>query len=1308
MTHHDEPVVRLDPLHRISGPRTTWTRVNMAEAVPGVQTPLSWSFTDDSLDFMMREGYRLLGVIPGLEVPPATDVDNRLVTICYGRSALNVDLFREIADATPWTSSEAFNEYYFGMPRTGEKRKKRRRRYPIVLARSLPVGLSIHRQIERNFHDTRRWWAAHVTASARSDVEGAAARLREAHDHFIRVGSAHSAAAQIAGAICNLLTKLCTRAGRPDLIMTLLGGHGSVEVETMHDLWQVAREGLPIEPFTLRHGFQGPLMGELSSPSWRQDVAPIERLLEAYAEMPDEMNPRAIERRRVAERESAEQALRSALGPALRAVARIVCAGLHVYIPCREFGKASMMMAFDAARAAAHTLGGDLAARGLIDEVEDVFYLTMPELLESLPAEAKAVIAQRRLQRARYENLELPEAWVGEPAAQEKRVDISRSVPSGIGVSPGVVRGRARVIKDIRRDAHVQPGEILVCETTDPSWAAYFLVAGGVVTELGGAMSHGAIVSREIGIPCVVNTKTGTSVLRTGDLLEIDGTTGRLEVLESHADDASGQRDDRHFEDRTATLARIVDFDAQVEIAPRTRALELGGKGANLAEMASVLGLRVPAGFTITTTACREMLEGGAPSMLRPQIERAVQRIEQKSGQRFGDEGTPLLLSVRSGAQASMPGMMDTVLDLGITPRTLHGLASRGGDAFAWSCYRRFVRIYVEIVLGKNGEIAGRALDESERQHRALDDRVAAVTAHLAAAGIVVPTDPWDQLMAAIEAVVASWNSERAIAYRRIEGIDDSLCTAVNVQSMVFGNLGPDSGTGVAFTRDPSTGAAGLVGDYLPGAQGEDVVAGTHRVETLSALAERSPRLFRELEMIATRLERHYGDLCDIEFTIEQGELFLLQVRVGKRSPAAALRISIDLAQDPAFALDRREAVTRVLEILVDPPKAAPPLDSLVPAASLVPGIGASPGVASGMAFFDPAAVVEAATRNDRAILIRAETSPSDVHGMAEAAAILTATGGLMSHAAVVARAWGKPAVVGVERLEVFEDHALLGGTRIESGDWLTVDGSLGAVALGQVEIASQPIPEVDTLLGWAAELGIAITATPAPAGKAEPVSFETDPRVGERDEGELVRDLLVVLAIKQYATTASLGETLGLAEDRLASLLISLQAVDTLGELTSRGWQLGEAGVERLTEIWAAAADPLDSGRARLLESFDRPNTALKTIVTAWQMREVDGESVPNLHDDAKHDIAVIERLRDLHVEIDRWLGDLARTAPMIELFRRRLARAHDHILAGDPRWLVSPRLDSYHTVWFELHECLLRLAGRSRSEEAKAGRAS
>jgi pyruvate,orthophosphate dikinase len=393
----------------------------------------------------------------------------------------------------------------------------------------------------------------------------------------------------------------------------------------------------------------------------------------------------------------------------------------------------------------------------------------------------------------------------------------------------------------------------------------------------------------------------------------------------------------------------------------------VGGKAANLGVMARQLVLPVPPGFAITTQTCREFLSDGWPDGLEDEIRAAMSDIEEKVGRRFGDAADPLLVSVRSGAPVSMPGMMDTILDLGLNDETTRGLGEVARDPdFAEECRRRFVESFRSIV--------------------GVDD---------------VPEDPWDQLRLAIEAVFRSWDSDRARTYRQKEGIPDDLGTAVTVQAMVFGNRGSDSGTGVLFTRNPATGEPARYGDVLFDAQGEDVVAGTHRPEPIAVLDTRLPAVARELRAAAERLERYYADLCDIEFTIEEGKLWLLQVRVGKRSPQAALRIAIDMAEDPDFPLTHEQAVRRVLPLLADPPRVATERASDV--APLTTGLAASPGVASGPIVTDPAAAVSSADAGTPAILVRSETSPDDVHGMAKAAGILTTRGGLASHAAVVA-----------------------------------------------------------------------------------------------------------------------------------------------------------------------------------------------------------------------------------------------------------------------------------------------------------------
>jgi pyruvate,orthophosphate dikinase len=501
----------------------------------------------------------------------------------------------------------------------------------------------------------------------------------------------------------------------------------------------------------------------------------------------------------------------------------------------------------------------------------------------------------------------------------------------------------------------------------------------------------------------------------------------------------------------------VYDFDHAHETAPKDLKALLGGKGANLAEMTSVLALPVPPGFTITTDACRAHRATGWPDGLDAEVDGALARLEQRMGRRLGDPSDPLLVSVRSGAAFSMPGMMDTVLDLGLTDRSVVGLAAATGDqAFADDSYRRFRELYGRVVIGA---------DEP--------------------ASAEVPQEPREQLRAAIEAVFRSWDSPRAKAYRRREHIDDELGTAVNVQAMVFGNRDDRSGTGVGFTRDPSTGEAVPYGDFLVRAQGEDVVAGIRNTEPLTAMGEQFPEAYAELLAIFERLERHYRDMLDTEFTIEQGRLWMLQVRTGKRSGRAALRIAVEMVDDDHLRLTRAEAVQRVSAEHLDQVlhRQLQPVDRQ----PLVTGLGASPGAAVGRVHFTAEACVAAHAEGEAVILVREETSPEDVAGMEVAEGILTARGGLVSHAAVVARGWGKPAVVGAAALEVGEHELRVGDVVVREGEVLSLDGSTGVVLVGEVPtIEGDAPPELETVLGWADEiragrLGVRANADVAP-----------------------------------------------------------------------------------------------------------------------------------------------------------------------------------------------------------------------------------
>ncbi len=523
----------------------------------------------------------------------------------------------------------------------------------------------------------------------------------------------------------------------------------------------------------------------------------------------------------------------------------------------------------------------------------------------------------------------------------------------------------------------------------------------------------------------------------------------------------------------------VYDFDHSHRRPPMELKDLLGGKGANLAEMTSVLGLPVPHGFTISTDACRAYMHGGWPERLSGEVKRARARLERKMGKRLGDSVDPLLVSVRSGAKFSMPGMMDTVLNLGLNDESVEGLAKQTDDErFAYDSYRRFVSMYARIVLGLSGEPFDGLLEGAKARSGARSDAEIPVgelrslvesyqgIVHRES-GRAFPQDPDVQLRGAIEAVFRSWNGPRAIAYREHEGISHELGTAVNVQAMVFGNRDDDSGTGVGFTRDPATGDKGEYGDFLVNAQGEDVVAGIRNTEPLSALKDRFPKIHRQLLDIFARLERHYRDMCDTEFTIEQGKLWMLQTRVGKRTGRAALRMAVDMTKDRAIRLTRDEAVSRItaehLEQVLHPQFAGSGHKVLTSA------LGASPGAAVGRAYFTADEAAAAAARGEQVILVRTETSPEDVHGMLASQGILTSRGGLVSHAAVVARGWGKPAVVGAEKLRIEGKTFRVADTVVHEGEWISIDGTAGSLVLGQVPLtAAEPPAEFDVVLGWA------------------------------------------------------------------------------------------------------------------------------------------------------------------------------------------------------------------------------------------------
>ena len=519
----------------------------------------------------------------------------------------------------------------------------------------------------------------------------------------------------------------------------------------------------------------------------------------------------------------------------------------------------------------------------------------------------------------------------------------------------------------------------------------------------------------------------------------------------------------------------------------------LGGKGANLAEM-SALGLPVPPGFTITTEVCNFYYAQGKtyPAELKAQVAEGLAKVEALTGKRFGDASAPLLVSVRSGARASMPGMMDTVLNLGLNDETVEGLAKLSGDRrFAFDSYRRFIQMYSNVVLGLDHHRFEEILDDhKDRLAVSVDTALSAedweaVVADYKAAvqddlGRGFPQDPEDQLWGAIGAVFASWMNDRAKFYRRMHDIPESWGTAVNVQSMVFGNMGETSATGVAFTRNPSTGEARLYGEFLINAQGEDVVAGIRTPQALTRIAreemgetapsmeEALPTVFAEFKGVVERLDRHYRDMQDIEFTVEQGKLYMLQTRNGKRTAKAALKVAVDMAR--AGLISEAEAVARVEPASLDQ-LLHPTIDPDAARDVIASGLPASPGAATGKVVFDSGEAERLGQAGEAVILVRDETSPEDIHGMHAARGIVTARGGMTSHAAVVARGMGRPCVSGVGDLQI---DAKAGSFRVRgrsfsAGDVITIDGSKGQILAGAVKMVEPELTgDFATLMGWA------------------------------------------------------------------------------------------------------------------------------------------------------------------------------------------------------------------------------------------------
>jgi pyruvate,orthophosphate dikinase len=560
----------------------------------------------------------------------------------------------------------------------------------------------------------------------------------------------------------------------------------------------------------------------------------------------------------------------------------------------------------------------------------------------------------------------------------------------------------------------------------------------------------------------------------------------------------------------------------------------LGGKGANLAEMTN-LGIPVPPGFTISAELCVEYIRSGRyPAELKDQVQAGLKRVEDQVGRTFGAPPHPLLVSVRSGAAVSMPGMMDTILNLGLNDTVVAALARETGNPqFAYDAYRRFVQMYGDVVLGLKGSRSPfEPLLAAKKKARAVerdidlpaDDLKALVGEYKAALQKLLPSgfpeDPQAQLWGAIEAVWRSWMGDRAVAYRRLHNVPETLGTAVSVMAMVFGNFGEDSGTGVAFTRDPSTGEKRFFGEFLVNAQGEDVVAGIRTPQPIEVMAKQFPDAYRQLVETYQRLERHYRDMQDLEFTIERGKLYLLQTRNGKRTGAAAVRIAVEMAEEKL--LTEEEALLRVTPDALDQ-LLHPMVDPKADLAVLATGLPASPGAASGQVVFDAAEAFAWASDGKAVVLVRAETSPEDIQGMAAAKGILTARGGMTSHAAVVARGMGKCCVVGAKAVEVDEPSGFfsVNGRKVKRGDWITLDGSTGRVIEGKVPLVQPTMSgHFERFMKWAdgrRRLKVRTNAdTPGDAKRAREFGAEgigltrTEHMFFEGDRIEAMREMIV------------------------------------------------------------------------------------------------------------------------------------------------------------------------------------------------------
>jgi phosphohistidine swiveling domain-containing protein len=524
----DQPSVA-DVLHERSGPDVRWTTVNMAEVQPGVLSPLGWSFWRDPAEAGCRGAFSDLGVLPRREIPPPPTPDRRIGGLFFGRYAANLTVLCELADRIPGSSSEALEMQIFGRIEAGIERRRERRRYPVVAARFPVATATLRKRTLRMRRDNDVWWRAGISGSHAPPL----VRIDDAADRLRRALRAHMLVTLLAQGCFDKLTELARSAGEDGLELELCTGYGDVEeTRVSDDLWQVSRGTLSLEQLVSAHGYHGPSEGELSSRVWREDHTQLLDLCRSYQAMADERRPASRQPERALVRTRAEARLLAALPRASRPLARAVIRAASVYLPLREVGKASFLQAIDAARCAARELGEQLATERRLQNPEDVFALTLGELRAGAPPAAIDAIDARKRARVHLLELQLPERWTGNPQPLHTLAHDTRAgAVTGVPVSPGIAEGRARIIRDPRAAQPFEPGDILVCHTTDPSWVVLFGLAAAVVIDVGGPLSHGAIVARELGIPAVINTRTGTEQLRDGAFIRVDGSAGTAITL---------------------------------------------------------------------------------------------------------------------------------------------------------------------------------------------------------------------------------------------------------------------------------------------------------------------------------------------------------------------------------------------------------------------------------------------------------------------------------------------------------------------------------------------------------------------------------------------------------------------------------------------------------------------------------------------------------------------------------------------------------------------------------------------------------